>query len=170
MSSQPLHTLRVSYSREDYEKYFRFYKTALKKTPLKLVFYFAVSVVIGLLLGYYLNWMCLGIFVVIGAAMDAYIIWSQKQVDKRVYDHEKSAMPITYRFYPEKMEVETVSGDIQSIMYRDLYTVFEVDTAFYIMLDKNTVAIIPKRDCSEELTQLILSFGKIKEDWIYSQS
>ena len=165
-----LYRLQLSYSREDYDRYFAFYKTVINRTHIKLILCLMASAVIGLVLGYYLNWNCLWIFIGVGALLDVYIVWSQKKVDDRVYRQERTVMPITYRFFEDELEVRTSNGDVSTYRYVDFYTIYEVEKDFYLMLEKNTVAIIPKSKCSAELSDFIIGLGKKKEEWLASQA
>ena len=170
MIEQPVYRLKLNYTRDEYQKFFDFYKTVISKTPVKLILMFIVSVIIGVAVSYVTkNWLYVGIFVVLGAILDAYIIWSQKKVDDKVYKAEKRSMPIEYHFFEDRLEVFTASGDRSSTMYHDLYTVYEVDTAFYIMFDKNTVCIIPKDKCPDGMEDFIRDLGRKKQEWIDSQ-
>lgn len=167
MAEQPIYKLELNYTREEYQKFFNFYKSVIVKTPMKLVMTLIASVIIGVLVSYISKqWICVGLFVVLGAVLDAYIIWSQNKVDEKVYRAEKKSMPLVYRFFEDRLEVSTSTGDRSSTMYHDLYTVYEVDTAFYIMFDKNTVCIIPKKKCPEGMEDFIRNLGKKKQEWL----
>ena len=100
---------------------------------------------------------------------DGHTLQARKKVDEKVYMAEKRSMPIVYRFYEDRLEVSTSTGDRSSTMYHDLYTVYEVDTAFYIMFDKNTVCIIPKSKCPEGMEDFIRDLGRKKQEWLDSQ-
>ena len=100
---------------------------------------------------------------------DGHTLMAKKKVDEKVYMAERRSMPIVYRFYEDRLEVLTSSGDKSSTMYHDLYTVYEVDTAFYIMFDKNTVCIIPKSKCPEGMEDFIRDLGRKKQEWLDSQ-
>ena len=170
MTEQPIYRLELNYTHDEYQKFFNFYKSVITKTPMKLVMTLIASVIIGVLVSYISQqWICVGLFVALGAVLDAYIVWSQKKVDEKVYMAERRSMPIVYRFYEDRLEVLTSSGDKSSTMYHDLYTVYEVDTAFYIMFDKNTVCIIPKSKCPEGMEDFIRDLGRKKQEWLDSQ-
>ena len=170
MTEQPVYRLKLNYTRDEYQKFFYFYKSVVSKTPMKLILTLLASIVIGVIVSYVTeNWLYVGVFVLVGAILDAYIIWSQKKVDEKVYQAERKSMPIQYNFYEERLEVITANGNRSSTMYHDLYTVYEVDTAFYIMFDKNTVCIIPKDKCPEGMEDFIRDLGRKKQEWLDAQ-
>ena len=120
------------------------------------MFYLLISAILGVLCSYYTgNWIYFAVLVVIGVLLDVYTIWSQNHIDKKVMERELKSMPVVYRFYNEKMDVISSNGSQYSVKYSDLYAVCEVETAMYIMVDKNTAAIIPKRDCSDDMLKFI---------------
>ncbi len=161
---QPLYRLELTYTRDEYQKFFDFYKIALKKTPAKLVFYIVISLIIGASISYVLDdWIYVAPFALLGVLMDAYMLWSQKRIDDRVYRQETRSMPVTYRFYADRFDVDTPTGTRYSVRYADLYNVYEVETAFYIMIDKNTVALIPKDECPEGMEDFIRNLGSSRD-------
>lgn len=156
MTEQPLYRLELTYTRDDYETYFWFYKWVLRKTQIRLVFYLLLSAVLGALCSYYMdNWIYFAVMVLVGILLDGYTIWSQNHIDKKVMERELKSMPVVYRFYPERMDVFSANGTQYGVKYSELYAVCEVETAYYIMIDKNTAAIIPKRSCSDDLKNFI---------------
>ena len=97
MTEQPVYRLKLNYTRDEYQKFFYFYKSVVSKTPMKLILTLLASIVIGVIVSYVTeNWLYVGVFVVVGAILDAYIIWSQKKVDEKVYQAERKSMPIQY--------------------------------------------------------------------------
>lgn len=170
MIEQPVYRLELTYNRKDYEDYLRFYKSAIRKTTPKLVFYFVIALIMGAIISYVVeNWIYLGLFVLLGIAMDAYTLWYQKRIDQDLMRRELKGMPVVYRFFQDCLEVRPPSGDDYTVEYHDLYTVYEVSTAFYIMVERNTVAIIPKDKCPEGMEDFIRNLGKIKEEWAQFQ-
>ena len=170
MVEQPVYRLQLTYNRKDYEDYLRFYKSAIRKTTPMLVIYFAVALVMGIAVSYAVdNWIYLGLFVILGVAMCAYTIWYQRRIDDNIMKRELKGMPVVYRFYEDRMDVCPPSGDDYTVKYHELYTVYEVSTAFYIMVDKNTAAIIPKAKCPEGMEDFIRNLGNVKEDWAQFQ-
>lgn len=156
MTEQPLFRLELTYTSDDYKTYFWFYKWVLRKTQVRLVFYLLLSAVLGILSSYYTgNWIYFAVLVAIGVLLDVYTIWSQNHIDSKVMERELKSMPVVYRFFPEKMDVFSANGTQYSVKYSELYAVCEVDSAYYIMIDKNTAAIIPKRKCTQELSDFI---------------
>lgn len=158
-----LYRISLTYTRDDYARYLGFYKTVIRKTSIQLVLVFIVSLIIGLAVCRVIGgWIYMGVFLLLGVAMDGYMIWSQRRTDEQMIRRELKLMPVVYRFTPDRLIISNAGGNEYSVYYHEMYTVYEVDWAFYIMVDKNTAAIIPKRKCPEGLPEFIRGLGEIK--------
>ena len=75
MTEQPTYRLELNYTREEYQKFFNFYKSVITKTPMKLVMTLIASVIIGVIVSYISKqWICVGLFVALGAVLDLSLI------------------------------------------------------------------------------------------------
>ena len=161
MMEPPLYKLELTYTKEDYARYFKFYKWVLKRIQLRLAFYFLLFVVVGIAVSYYLdNWLYFGFFILFGCAVDAFNVWYQNRIDRNVMESELKAMPVVYRFYQDYMTASNAAGNEFTVRYSQIYAVCEYDSAIYIMVERDTAAIIPG-NCPKDLRNFILNLVSV---------
>jgi hypothetical protein len=65
---------------------------------------------------------------------------------------------IDYRFYDEYVEVEAIGGNVhgtEKFMYYVFKNIYEIDSAFYLVLRRNVGVILPKSGLSEKQVEYL---------------
>ena len=169
-TEQPLYGLELTYSREDYERFLSFYHKIIKKSQIAYLVYIIMAMVFGLVVAYFLDEPIYFVaFVALGVLLDAGLYISRKKGDHAFIEKDIKLMPTVYTFYADQMSIRKKDHSRMVIKYHDLLTVFELKDYFYIMIDRDTVAIIPRSECPEGLEDLIRDMGRIKEEWLESE-
>lgn len=169
-TEQPLYGLELSYSREDYERFLKFYHKVIKKSQVAYVVYIIMAMVFGLVVTAVLDNVAIFFaFVLIGVLIDVIIYISQWRGDQQFIEKDIRLMPTVYTFYADQMSIRKKDCARVVIKYHDLFMIYELKDYFYIMTDRDTVAIIPKDQCPDGLKDLILDMDRIKSEWLESE-
>ena len=169
-TEQPLYGLELTYSREDYERFLSFYHRIIKRSQVAYLVYIILAMVVGLGVAYAMEApVYFAAFAALGVLLDAGLYISRKKGDDAFIEKDIRLMPTVYTFYADQMSIRKKDHSRMVIKYHDLYTVYELSDYFYIMTDRDTVAMIPKSECPEGLEDLIRDMGRMKEEWLESQ-
>ena len=154
---EPLFQTKTKYTFEEYQKFNNAVTMNINKMATKIV---GVEVCFFLLAYIYMtkNLYATTILVLCGLIFPLLFYFTMKDNIKRTYQSNKSMkdLEVTFEFFEDNVRYFHKMGD-NKVEYKDLYSIIETKSNFYLMIAKNQGLIIKKDNCSEELKQFIIN-------------
>lgn len=152
---EPIHVAYTACTLSQYQAYNRAVQRIYGKLHLRIGGMVALDMAIGILFALmYHQWWFAPVFFALGGIYAWSTVKGLRKAEMAQYQQEQLAGTITYRFFEDRMTIET--HDASSVHpYGTVSTVLESKDAYYIMFSPNSGAILPKSDCTPVLEGFI---------------